>query len=1240
MKLGFLIVPQSSLFSIRVSVGCKTVNSKNYQCILPLILLFSLSFSFSSFPVIAQNNCGDRKYINGYPRAIQRIDAGVFHTIEIRNGTLWGYGYNEFGQLGDGSTINKTNPVQIDCTTSWANASCGFVHTLAVKSDGTLWAWGYNVFGQLGDGSNTNRAIPTQVGNATNWVAIAGGAYHSLALKSNGTLWAWGQNLYGELGDGSTLERNSPIQIGSENNWVSIAAGLGYSLALKSDGTLWAWGQNDYGQLGDGTTINRTTPVQVTLESDWVCVTTSAVHNLALKSDGTLWAWGKNERGQLGNGTFDNLPHENPIQVGNAADWKAISCGTQHSLALKSNGTLWAWGDNGQGELGNGTTIMQTTPTQIGSSNNWVSITCGNDDYSFATKSDGTLWAWGSNLYGNLGDCTTNQHHSPIQTHVSLNGWSKIKGGLYHTLGIKENGTLWAWGINSLGLLGDGTVINRPSPVQIGTDSSWIDISPGFYHSLGLKSDGTLWAWGANTHGELGDGTLINSLNPKQIGIDNDWRSISASGEYSIALKSNGTFWAWGYNNEGQLGVGSTAERHDPEQIGTDTNWICIASSSYHSLALKSNGTLWAWGYNIVGQLGDGTTINQYSPVQIGADNKWIGISVSQLNSFALKSDGTLWSWGNNANGQLGYGGPEQHSPMQIGSDTNWICLSSGTFHSHALKADGTLWAWGAGGLLGDGTNIMHGTPEQIGADNNWIGISAGGQHTVGLKSERNQFCATGLNNFGQLGDGTINNSNVFICNGITLPSAIISAIPSDTICLGTFVTFSVSVSDAGVNSVNYDFRVNGASVQNGLSNTYTTATLINGDVVKCIITITDGTGVCSFTNTASSNLITMVVNPVGNLAASIGGIQICASSLVSAGGSYFFTSNCDLVVKVVPSGAFQVNGNINTCVIIDGSVQTFNAEPYVQRHFDIEPAINPNNSTATITLYFKDQEFVEFNANRAGFPPLPTVAGGGNSDPNVGNLRVTQYHGVPVPPHNTGNPAPGFYSGNGGSGVLITPTSVNYNSTYGYWEVTFPVNGFSGFYVHTNIYFPLPITLNYLNGIRQGGMHMLNWKVTCNAVTGVTMILERSADARNFSGIYSTNADAARCLQPFDYSDAQPLPGMNYYRLKMVDMNGKISYSGIVALLNAARGLEIINIVPNPVTSGSFKLNIASAQGAALELVIVDMQGRVVSRLSIAVIAGYNSITVNVNNLASGTYTISAIMAADKSKVFRFVKK
>jgi len=371
----------------------------------------------------------------------------------------------------------------------------------------------------------------------------------------------------------------------------------------------------------------------------------------------------------------------------------------------------------------------------------------------------------------------------------------------------------------------------------------------------------------------------------------------------------------------------------------------------------------------------------------------------------------------------------------------------------------------------------------------------------------------------------------------------------------------------------------------------------------------------------------------MGTTLAGIAGSPVCDNKAVTVGGT-LYTSGCNLIATVVPSGLDPVSGTINTCVTLDAIQQYFNGEPYVQRHYDIEPAIsNQTTTSATITLYFTDDEFVDYNTNNPVWPPLPTATLG-NADPNRVNLKITQFHGVA----STSPSTPGNYPG---TRVLIDPVDTNIFWNGSYWEVSFNVTGFSGFYVHSNFTnTPLPVAVNYLTGRKQGSDHLLNWKVTCTGSTGVTMTLERSADARNFTGIHTIAATALRCQQPFDHTDTDPLKGMNYYRIKIIDSDGKITYSTTVALLNAVKGFDIISIAPNPVVNGNFKLNVTSAQAGKMDVAIFDMQGRLVNAQTITVSAGFNSLPVHVNDLSPGTYTIRGNMAGEPSRVLRFVKQ
>lgn len=351
------------------------------------------------------------------------------------------------------------------------------------------------------------------------FTAVAPGGYHTVALKIDGSLFAWGKNLAGQLGDGTNIDKATPVQAGTVKTWVKVAAGEFHSLAIRADGTLWAWGSNLFGQLGDGTFVNKSAPTKIGTATTWVAVSAGKSHTVALKKDGTLWAWGSNASGELGNGTVD--PSNVPVQVGVAknyfTNWTAVSAGGVHNVARRADGTIWSWGDNTKGQLGR-VVLTDTTdvayqspilPALVGGdvSNRWVSVTAGSE-HSLAVRSDGALFAWGANGFSQLGVELASVSDVGIPTQVGVDThWAVVTAGGNHNLAIKTDGSLWAWGSNRKGQLGDGTLLDRSPPLQIGTETSWLSIAPGAEHSFAFKADNTLWGWGRNQEGQLGNGS-------------------------------------------------------------------------------------------------------------------------------------------------------------------------------------------------------------------------------------------------------------------------------------------------------------------------------------------------------------------------------------------------------------------------------------------------------------------------------------------------------------------------------------------------------------------------------------------------------------------------------------------------------------------------------------------------------------------------------------------------------------
>ncbi|MBI3042490.1 MAG: Ig-like domain repeat protein, partial [Betaproteobacteria bacterium] len=688
-----------------------------------------------------------------------KVAASDTHTLAVRaDGTLWAWGDNTSGRLGDGATIWRAAPVRIGADSNWTSVSSFYMHSAALKNDGTLWSWGANNFGQLGDGTTSSipRLQPGQVGTESSWTAVTAGNGYTVALRSDGTLWAWGDNGAGQLGNGTNSDLSTPTQITSETDWAAVAAGNGHTVALKTNGTLWAWGNNSYGQLG-GTPANNWIPTQVGSASDWVAVAAAGLYTIALKSNGTLWAWGANYYGQLGKGTTSSAAQTTPTQVGTASDWVAVDAGYAFAVAVKSSGTLWAWGYNAYGQLGDGTSFDRYVPTQVGSGSLWWSA-AGGGYHTVGLATDGSLWAWGANDYGQVGDGTYSYRIVPAQVGAAGN-WSALAVGDTHTVALKGDGTLWTWGNDDTSQLGLGAgVVERKTPTQVGTATNWSAVAAGVRHTLALKSDGTLWAWGSNAYGQIGNNLPAPTvpMSPMQVGVDTDWIAIAAGDHYTLALKSNHTLWAWGYNASGRLGVGSTSNWFVPRQVGTASDWAAVSAGFGHTVALKLDGTLWAWGSDAYGQLGDGSALaNQLSPVPVGTST-WLAVSAGGYHTLAMRSDGTLWAWGYNAYGQLGNNGAPTNNPVpvQVGSATNWTAIAAGNYHSLARQSDGTLWGWGSNitGAIGDGTNEQKDSPVQVGASTDWALPAARG-HSAALKSDGTLW-TWGYDAYGQLGHG------------------------------------------------------------------------------------------------------------------------------------------------------------------------------------------------------------------------------------------------------------------------------------------------------------------------------------------------------------------------------------------------------------------------------------------------------------------------------------------------------
>jgi len=616
--------------------------------------------------------CGTPVAVYGLT-GVTAIAAGDSHTIALRStGSAYTWGSNSNGQLGYAtpSTVKSTPGVVSGGLNALTAIAAGSYHSVVRKSDGTVWAWGDNTYGQLGNSSYPVNTTPVAVSGLSGVSTVSAGNMHTVALLNTGTVVAFGDNFYGQLGNGTLNGSSSPVAVSGLSTVVAVQAGGDHTVARKSDGTLVVWGRNSEGQLGNGTTIDSALPVPVAGLSGVSAMAAGWYHTVALKTDGNVVSWGDNTSGQLGDGAFLGFL-TSPAAISGLSGLTAVVAGGDHSVALTTNGTLGtvaSFGNNGSGQLGNGTTLSGYTPV-VPQISQVAGISAGLK-HTVERSSTGLVLTWGDNLHGQLGDGTVASKSNPVRL-PGLSGVTHAVAGDNHTLIRKGDGTIWAWGDNTFGQLGDGTLIQRNSPVAVAGLSgvSITAISAGGSHTLALKSDGTVLAWGNNSSGQLGNTSYpIISSTPVAVAVLSGVRGIYAGNSHSLALKTDGSLWAWGNNSSGQLGNGTFLNSSIPVLVsfppGSPAVDRFVAAGFAHTMAMMSDGTVMAWGDNSHGQLGDGTTtsrnIPQLVPGLIGVagatvgSSSYSGISAGNYFSVARKSDGTAVAWGDNRYGQLG----------------------------------------------------------------------------------------------------------------------------------------------------------------------------------------------------------------------------------------------------------------------------------------------------------------------------------------------------------------------------------------------------------------------------------------------------------------------------------------------------------------------------------------------------------------------------------------------------------
>jgi alpha-tubulin suppressor-like RCC1 family protein len=552
---------------------------------------------------------------DGSPQLVSGLDgvaalsAGTHSLALRRDGTVWSWGPNYQAQLGDGTITNeRPTPAPVIGLQDIVAIAAGAEHSLALRRDGTIWAWGRNEEGQLGEATRTVRTTPVAVPGLVGVVAIAAGERHSLALLADGTVRAWGNNDNGQVGDGSDERlRLGPREVMGLGEVAAIAAGTHHSVALRRDGTAWAWGSNFLGQLGDGTLVDRRVPVPV--QQLGAAQAIGAGGTLALLRDGSLQSWGDNHLGQLGIGVLRLSATPVPVVgtggTGTLGDLVAIEAGGDSGLAVRQDGVALGWGIVVPGQGYPDGDREQPIPQPLPLPPGVVSLSTGYG-HTLALLRDGRVLAWGRNEAGQLGDGTVTPRRTPVEV-PGLGDVVEVRAGVLCSFALLRDGTVRAWGWNSDGRLGIGQASppqTRPIPVPDLQDVATLSIGQG--NHLALLRDGTVLAW-----------DWRGSARPMAEPRLRDVRALAAGGGHNLALLADGTVWGWGNNSYGALGNPEGTDTRSPVPVPGLHDVVALAARSNHCVALLADGTLRAWGWNNRGQLGDGTRTTRWSPVPV-----------------------------------------------------------------------------------------------------------------------------------------------------------------------------------------------------------------------------------------------------------------------------------------------------------------------------------------------------------------------------------------------------------------------------------------------------------------------------------------------------------------------------------------------------------------------------------------------------------------------------------------------
>ena len=722
---------------------------------------------------------------------IEKVSAGNYHSMAIdKEGNVYTWGYNQNGQLGDGTRISNSIPTKIKLTNITKIATKNNT-SAAIDGDGNLYTWGYNSYGQQGisiDNIYTPRKVPTleqiidiAVENNTIIVLDKKGEVLSSGYNTYGNL---GNNAtqtrksfdkviekYETITTGEGEEETTTTTPVYLSGIKSIEAGNEYAVAIKEDGTAISWGYNGYSQSSNGTTTNNLLPVDLKYGKDKenidkiINVSAGEGTIVVVREDGKVWTIGKNYSGQLGNSSAVNSNEFVCIS-------KPVLLFEETPIRIKGIGQ----NKNAKVNMSQGFNLLYTTIEDTD-----LTYQIKNEKIATVEETTGKITAVKKGKTAvtvtdkKSGETTSADVYVLGEEDVTF---PQIETQNYSTVTLKSNGEIWSYGYNGYGQLGTGDTTYKVLPTYTGINNI-TQISLGGTHTLALDTEGHVWSWGYNGYGELGNGTTTSSTEKVQVkspdgeGVLENIVAISAGNYHSIALDKDGNVYTWGYNGYGQLGLGNTTNTVLPVKVDDLEGIIKIEAGNYTSYVIDNNNHLWSTGYNYYGELGNGSTSNRSKFTQIQTLENVSDVSASETNStIVLLSDGTVWGFGNNTNNQLTTVGGA--TPQQLKGPDGMLkditSISVGYYTGYAITSEEKVLAWGLNNYsqLASGTTETKSTPvymkEKDGNDFTDSMIVSGGRYSAELAKSDGTVWGVGYNGYGNIGDGTTNSKNQITC--------------------------------------------------------------------------------------------------------------------------------------------------------------------------------------------------------------------------------------------------------------------------------------------------------------------------------------------------------------------------------------------------------------------------------------------------------------------------------------------